>query len=263
MTPLSVVSLPLCSFIFGVTPSFGCSCIGPIHACEAIWTTDAVFVGRVLDVQDLWTSSSSGYSDQYRSVLLEVDERFKGLKDSDGVVEIGTGMGGGDCGYGFKKDETYLVFGHRDADTGRIWTGICSPTHPVSEDVDDLPYLRSLPTAPSEGRIFGFVESYWNLDEEHGSQWMEGIDIQLDGPKGKYMARTDKEGNYQIERLPAGEYRYRVELPGGKESPRTGQVSLRPKGCVELFFQFEVDSPDGSRNEEGSSETKGGASDPR
>jgi len=63
---------------------------------------------------------------------------YKGRITKD-TLEIFTGMGGGDCGYGFVVGQEYIVYGSRDAYFGskrknwpytrarnRYWTNICT-----------------------------------------------------------------------------------------------------------------------------------------
>jgi hypothetical protein len=241
-----VLVLALAGFL-GVTPVQACSCIGPRNACEVFWDTPAIFLGRALDIRTSWTPDGS----DYRSVLFEVEEAFKGLKESTLVVDIATGMDGGVCGYDFKVGERYLVFALQDPHDGSLETGICTVTHQVTNDDDeDLSYLRLLPTAARESWVFGVVETYWNPMGDHGERKLAGIDIILEGEKGRYQAKTDEQGNYRIDHLPAGTYHYRVDLPGDKESPRMGQIKIREKGCVELFFIYEVEPPGSPAPEE-------------
>lgn len=46
------------------------------------------------------------------------------------MVAISTGLGGGDCGYGFKEGQKYLVYAHASSDPV-LGTGICSGTRPL------------------------------------------------------------------------------------------------------------------------------------
>ncbi len=249
--------LVLCFYGTGVTPAHACSCGGPTSACEAFWGTPVVFLGTALDVHMKWSGfgdDKHSYVEEHRSALFEVEEAFKGIRESERVVEVGTGMGGGDCGYDFESGKRYLVFAERDPDDGRLWTGICSVTHPVEEGEEDLRFLRSLPTAPLEGWVFGFVTSYWSPMRDPGSKFMSGIEIQLESNKRIYQATTDAEGNYRIDHLPAGIYKCRTILPGDEESPRTGEVKVMEKGCVELFFLYEVESPEEALSKESGEE---------
>lgn len=246
----------LCFLAPELAPAHACSCLGPHYACEAFWTTPAVFIGRVLDFRVIWSVRGTGewsHVGERRSALFEVEEVFKGVSESEGVVEVYTGMGGGDCGYDFETGERYLVFAHRDPDDGRLRTGICTLTHPVSADEGELFYLRSLPTAPREGWVFGFVESYWYRMGDHSSRKrkMCGIEIVLEGKSGQYQAESDENGDYRIDHLPPGTYKYRVDLTGDEESPRTGEFDLYEKGCVELFFIYKVDPPGEHAPQEG------------
>lgn len=136
-----------------------CSCGGPKSALDSLLQYDDVFVGRVKSVRRTWplvvtlSKAMAGQvfqwfggrgfeptdSDAVR-VTVEVSETFKGSAAS--TVRIRTGFGGGDCGYDFSVDETYLMYASR-SEQNVLTVSICSRTGVTRERVEDLQILRS------------------------------------------------------------------------------------------------------------------------
>lgn len=116
--------------------AFACSCVFPGTPREELERFDAVFLGKVLDIDSL----RYGYN-----VEFEVEKSWKGI--SEEKVVIGTGEGGGDCGYSFEKNEVYVVYAYHDAyddyvyddyDDSGLKTGICSRTAKLEYAQEDL-----------------------------------------------------------------------------------------------------------------------------
>ena len=81
-------------------PAYACSCVRPGTPQEEMENADAVFSGTVTRIED---STNYGYD-----VTLEVSEAWKGVEGTSIVVH--TGMGGGDCGFGFEEGQEYVVY---------------------------------------------------------------------------------------------------------------------------------------------------------
>ena len=145
----TVLLVPLTSEV--VLP---CTCAGRPSACEAYGQSEAVFVGKVSAISTELYNLQEGQSLRKR-VKFDVIESFEGAEEEK--VTVVTGIGGGDCGYGFKPGGTYLVYAHEDDDAGTLGTGICTRTAPVDAAEDDLAFLRSLSSKGPEGRVFGYV----------------------------------------------------------------------------------------------------------
>jgi hypothetical protein len=75
-----------------------------------------------------------------RRVQFKITERFAGIIADHFIVY--TGLGGGDCGVGFKTGEKWLVEGARDK-AGRWIAHQCSVTKPASEAQNILVALRA------------------------------------------------------------------------------------------------------------------------
>lgn len=152
---LLVIGL-LLSALPGSPPSaYACSCADGPTLREWIELADAIFAGRVISTERVgemtrsWVERTGRYP--FTRVDLEVRLIWKG-KVGPRVV-IGTGIGGGDCGFEFTRGRDYLVFGTgryppSDPNDPALWTGLCEPTDLIAASAPALRML-GLGRAPS------------------------------------------------------------------------------------------------------------------
>ncbi|HEV3048747.1 MAG TPA: hypothetical protein VGX50_00475 [Longimicrobium sp.] len=113
-----------------------CSCVGAGDAPSGLASSDAVFTARVLSVRDTVVGRGSEYGPrQMRRVTLRVDRAWKGVGSR--TVVVVTGMGGGDCGFPFRRGKSYLVYAHGTGD-GSLSAGICGRTAELARAAADL-----------------------------------------------------------------------------------------------------------------------------
>ena len=105
MPILAFISILFISSFPSITSA--CSCAELPSVEEEFERSQAVFSGKVVDVRE--KRSIKGY--QTKSVLFEVTNTWKGVKQSQ--IIITTGQGGGDCGFEFKEGQEYLVYANR------------------------------------------------------------------------------------------------------------------------------------------------------
>src|ERR1700724_2964825 len=108
--------------------------------CQYAWLYDAVFTGMVTEITDPGPSPASF---PQRKVRIKINEALVGLDPNQKEIVIETGLGGGDCGYGFRRNRDYIVYASKKRG-GDVSTGICSPTRPVEDAAEDLKYFRQL-----------------------------------------------------------------------------------------------------------------------
>ena len=220
--------------------SNGCSCAGTQLPCESYWQASAVFLGTVTSSKDI--NPKRGDLDFYGRVFhFTIDKSFRGVQGTE--VEIMTGNGGGDCGYGFEIGRQYLVYAYRDEN--RLVTGICSRTRPTSHAEADFAYFRDLSTAEPGGTIFGEIKLQRRDEraDRFESTPLKDVKVLIAGPLKTYQATTDESGNYKVSGAPPGTYRVKLEVPEGTniyQSERKVEVSSR--GCAQASFWLEADT---------------------
>jgi hypothetical protein len=162
-------------FVFPNT-AHACSCVADYSHEQAFDDAEAVFVGRVLAIDEhrgfarqlLRTIPFLDNRPSYRSVAFHVTERWKGVDTN--LVTVATGFGGGDCGFLFAEGETYLVYAHDGDFYGEeLATGICSHTEVLRHSEDAI-------TALGPGNsLFSDEESVYDpTNDTHILLWMLG-----------------------------------------------------------------------------------------
>lgn len=252
---VTAVGCIVAAWLSGATPAEACSCLGPIPACQGVWLSDAVFVGRVLDIANVEDEKSPrGAFLRRRRVTLEVLEQFRGdsllaARSGAPAVDVFTGQGSGDCGIAFKKGESYLVFATTSKGAPTVLqTGLCDRTRELSLAQDDLPYLRALATSPPRGgRVYGYVElaNPQVVRRPPGSpqperKRMADVPVTLTEVVGGVTktTSTDTSGRYEFTDLAPGKYRVEASLPAsyyvsGSTAPLFGELR-DTRGCSEV-----------------------------
>jgi len=129
-----------------------CDCVIAISPCVAFEDAEAVFVGQVVEINPVKTPPKGETVQPFyaRRVSFKVTESLRGGVDD--TLEVYTGSGGGDCGFGFSKGKSYLVYAHR-ASSGRLSTGICSRTREATRGAQgEIKELRAFAQEPRKCR---------------------------------------------------------------------------------------------------------------
>ncbi len=215
-----------------------CSCaFGGDAVCQEYWKASAVFVGTVIDSK-LVKTKRGDYEHHDRLVRLSVDEAFRGVEP--GQIEVLTGLGEADCGFGFRQAQQYLVYAIEFE--GKLVTNICMRTKDIAKAAADLKYMRGLRNAGSGGSIYGEVVGM-QRNEGGGTdkQLIGETTVSINGPTTKEI-KTDVKGEYRINALPPGEYTVKVHLPKGMTIRETEQkVTVSPGGCAVVSFWLDND----------------------
>jgi hypothetical protein len=114
--------------------AIACTCLRWGTVLEELAASDAVFSGRVLDVQD--------YSEPGRRLAtVEVVESWKGV--SPGVVTVETRIEGAECGYPLRPGENHLFYAYR-LSGNHVHVNICTRTMLLStaDGLGDIDILR-------------------------------------------------------------------------------------------------------------------------
>jgi carboxypeptidase family protein len=223
--------------IFSASNAFACSCAGIRAPCQAYGEAAAVFVGTVINSRVIAANQSSDLFHR-RVVRFVVDTPFRGV--NAGEVEVTTGLGGGDCGFGFVETQQYLVYAYEYE--GKLSTGICTRTRSISQAQEDLGYLRGLTRSKPGVVISGQVVRYRrNPQGKLDTLPMTGIAVTIEG-QTREKTETDAKGQYRVEGLPPGEYVVKVSLPEGLSIREPEQkVNVADRGCAVVGFWLEPD----------------------
>ena len=223
--------------LFAGSRAFACDCMRTRPSCQEYWEAAAVFSGTVIDIRRV-TVKEGDYEHPMRAVRLSIDQAFRGVEGAE--VEVLTGFGGGDCGFGFRQTEQYLVYAYRSEQDQKLHTSICTRTRLLADAKDDLAYIRGLAKAKPGGTISGEVIRH--LRDANGTmtnQPLSGIKVTFAGPD-KYEAVTDAKGEFRIEAVTPGEYTVKPSAPSGLglRGPDR-KATVADKGCAEVEFWLE------------------------
>jgi hypothetical protein len=139
-------------FLFSVRLATACDCDTAPTVVESYKYSDLIFVGEVLSVEpfDLTEIESLNKLSQIYSkqvTRFKISQVIKGNKCFE--VDIITGLGGGDCGFDFKKGSSYLIYAHEEGlftekDDNRLETDICDRTKVYSGRDEEFEQLLEL-----------------------------------------------------------------------------------------------------------------------
>lgn len=207
-----------------------CSCAGNGPPCESYGTASAVFAGTV--IADRVSERPKGErlkGDEIdwvpRAVKFSVEHAFSGGIGTE--VEVFTGRGGGDCGYGFKVGQRYLVYAYRYQD--KLSTGICTRTRLFSQATEDLAFLGTLSSARPGVTIHGGINREDNKKDEPLSS---DISITIEGESQRKEVRPDAEGRFRVSGLPPGKYKVTLHLPDALTTYKNeNEITVSDRGC--------------------------------
>ena len=211
------------------SPANACTCGGSGAPCESFGTASAVFAGRVIGDQVKERPKKLDRTEMDwtpRAVKFAVEQAFSGVMGTE--VEVFTGRGGGDCGYGFQMGQRYLIYAYSYKD--KLTTSICTRTRPFSQATEDLAFLGTLATARPGITIHGAISRAEEIKDEPLSP---DISITIEGESQRKEVRPDAEGRFRVSGLPPGKYKLTLHLPDTLTTYRNEEeITVTDRGCA-------------------------------
>ena len=128
-----------------------CSCVelgsGEPDARLDLRVADAVFAGRVVDLQDITLPARPGWPAKSQRVVtivvMHASQSWKGIDNGQVILFTGNGRGGPDCSFNFEIGKVYLVYAGRGTPfvPNELNASKCSHTKLTSEAARDLKQL--------------------------------------------------------------------------------------------------------------------------
>jgi hypothetical protein len=232
-TIITHASLTLVVLLLATATAIACSCLADQPPCESFSKADAVFSGQVISIKS--DSEDDGYRREHRMVRLLVKESFRGVSAPE--IEVFTGLGGGDCGFGFQLGKDYLVYAYEREVDRKLETGICTRTSSLAQAQQDLKFLKGLAAARPGSTLNGEIQR--NIPKAEGApefSAMANVRVVIEGVD-QYEAISDEKGKFSLSGIKAGNYKLRLLLPKGLSEGEAGQkVELADKGCASVSF---------------------------
>src|SRR6266404_3039256 len=219
----------------------GCSCMGGSTPCHAFGGSSAVFVGTAIAVKTAERNPAAKPSEvdwTPRTFKFSVEQAYLGVEGAD--VEVATGMGGGDCGYGFKLGERYLVYAYRSGENNRLATGICTRTKPYSMANEDLEFLGTLSSMAPGVTIYGEIKR----ERERVAKGdvvpvgpLDDASLVVEGEGERKEVRADAQGRYRVSGLRPGKFKVTLQLPDELTVyKREQEVTVADRGCANVNY---------------------------
>ncbi len=212
-----------------------CTCARPGTPCESYGGADAVFVGTVIGVRNEDRSKENGFSLIALAFKFSVEHSYLGVDGTE--VEVFTGRGGGDCGFGFGIGKRYLVYAYRS--DNKLSTSICSRTTSYARATEDLAFLESLSSAPKGATIYGQIIRGTPRKKDVPAL-SEDTFVRIEGEGVRREIRPDADGRYRIAQLPPGKYKVTLQLPDALTvNQPEREVSISDRGCASQNFYIQ------------------------
>ncbi len=208
LTLLGVAFLPLPNMVVA------CALASKPTVLQAYDESDVVVIARAISVEKLSDQSEKPMTGTLvSSTTMEVEKVFKGnLRVGDKMV---FGQGNGiRCTWVFYEDDIgkeYLFYLDSPSKDEKLWYehGL-GRSHVLEHAADDLLYLNKMDNVRGRTRISGVLDE----DGLDGLS-LEGQTIRIIGKNRTYVAKTDKNGVYELYDVPPGRYVLEPELKFG------------------------------------------------
>lgn len=169
--------------------------------CARFWRSDAVFVGRVVDIQPLKKVPDDVYT--YVVASFAMKESFRGVSGRRIGVAVATNTL---CDPKFEKGKSYLVYATLHEATKQFFTGMCTGTGEVDGTDDSVKRLRKLRQREVPESISGRIVS-------NGDIGVPGITVEIIGKDKTLKLTTGEYGEFSISPSGAGSFTVRVSVP--------------------------------------------------
>ena len=209
-----------------------CACSkAPPGECQGLQKGDVVFLGTVTETENVsgdfpqagsaapteeQQNSSTGNAQARTPITryhFHVEEKFAGADSED--IDVFSGGDDGDCGYQFKKGESYVVFTHQNVD-GKIYSTICDGTRPASEARALIPQLRAMRNGERVASVFGVLRRSnppFLAPPDDPDDPLPNIALRLRSKDDRFSTQSGPNGIYTFYDVHAGEYNFTANLP--------------------------------------------------
>jgi hypothetical protein len=211
---LSTTTVALCAV---ATTCWACSCIE--RTCGPRRYLDVDFVGEIVSRRFLPPDGkvSTFFSNlfQARVYRVRVIESFRGGHNKGDFVTVKTGLGGGDCGYGFAIGAKYLIDAAKQDNI--LLTSICSLTSPLAQSEGELRILRMIAAGQHLPDVSGVLVREADPPDSERSAPIPGVVVEMRRAAGgvPFKAVTDSIGAFTFSNLPEDSYQMTLGLPVG------------------------------------------------
>ena len=135
-----IKSALLIAFSLLIQQAWACSCVPPPSVEESFKSTDAVFTGTVMKIEQEFDTTVNDHGDtivlfgQVKTVTIKLDTDYKSTNTKKGaIITIKTASNSAACGYYFQKGKKYIVYAYTNKEDGMLSTNLCTRTKQYDE----------------------------------------------------------------------------------------------------------------------------------
>ena len=126
--------LLICASVIAASSGLACTCMNSTDPEEARREVEVVFAGRAVDVRPVLREYPNGSKTEFLETTFEVSRVWKG--DVMKRVTVTTVPKGAQCGYRFRAEQSYIVYGTGAGD--KFATHLCTATKPLEKAEKDV-----------------------------------------------------------------------------------------------------------------------------
>ena len=211
----SLLVLPVLAVAFLLLPSIVVACALPTKptVLQAFDESDVVIIARAISVEkgaDLLQTPIIGTP--VTATTMQVEKVFKGKLQVGDKIVFGQGNSIR-CTWVFREEDIgneYLFYLDAPPAGETLWYEFgLGRSSSIENAAEDLLYLNKMDKVRGRTRISG------NLDLDNDGLSLEGQKIRIIGKNKTYVAKTDKNGIYELYDVPPGRYVLEPELQRG------------------------------------------------
>ena len=231
---LLILMLPALAFVLLPSVVAACVLVPKPTVLDAYQEADVVIIARAISVEKRSDQSEKPMGILVSSTTMEVQKVFKGnLRVGDKMV-----FGQGNeirCTWVFYEDaigKEYLFYLDSPSTSDKLWYEYgLGRSNVLEHAVDDLLYLNNMDKVRGRTRISGVLDQ----DDIAGFN-LEGQTIRVIGKHRTYVAKTDKNGVYELYDVPPGDYVLEPELKVGWKIDEF-QLTRQPKRFAKMLHR--------------------------
>jgi hypothetical protein len=232
------IVLALSGWVFPDT-ALGCTCVTGSSVCSAVGRDRVTFVGRVIAIAPVESSSRSAAIDLDPTPLLrytfQVDETFSGKFASKSVDVVARKPTDGGCGTAFDLDKSYLVLASQDK--GEISTTMCAGSLGLEDAENEVALLRESKGGSIRPRLWGTVYDQrarldgWTGPDSRRISGVAGVRVTARGRTATFVTQSDSQGHFTFTGLPFGDYRIELALTSNRTLEDIARDTVTVKKC--------------------------------
>ena len=136
---------------YSTNEAHACSCMAPESPTKELEKFQAVFLGKVINIEETRPSEPLYSSMDPVLVAFDVDKIWKGLESiENSTVVISTAVSSASCGFYFEENLEYVVYAHQYAKDDQLEVSLCSRTNLALNAAEDILELDSGDTKKPE-----------------------------------------------------------------------------------------------------------------